>query len=442
MAFKIGERVRRWTPAGFVSSPAFLALWLVQTLSLLGSQLTGFAFSVALFQTTGSTSVAGLLNAATMVPQLLFAPFAGVLVDRAGARRALLLGHAGAGACTLALMLTTQRGVDLPTTLLLVTMASCMRAAEYPGFQAATTLLVPVKHRGRANGLVQLSFGLPLLVGPVVAARLMSTASVPTILAIDAGSFVVALSVIATLRIPRVDRTGATATVRSELASALRFIVDRRGLLGLLLCFFVLNFNLGVVQVLLTPLVLGYSDAKTLGSVLSTGGMGMLVGALLMTAWGGPRRRIVGVLGAALGQGAFFCLGAARPSTPLIALGAFGALAMVPLMAACNITIWQRKVPLDAQGRVAALRSMLAIGAMPVGFLVAGPLADGVFEPSMRAGTWLAGILGPWIGVGAGRGAAVMFGLLGLLTMLSAVVAFANPTIRRVEEELPDRDGW
>jgi hypothetical protein len=81
---------------------------------------------------------------------------------------------------------------------------------------------------------------------------------------------------------------------------------------------------------------------------------------------------------------------------------------------------------------------MLAQFAIPVSYLSAGPLADNVFEPLLAVGGGLAGTVGSVIGTGPGRGIGFMFVVMGLGTVLLAVVAFLNPSIRNVEEDLPD----
>jgi hypothetical protein len=198
------------------------------------------------------------------------------------------------------------------------------------------------------------------------------------------------------------------------------------------------NFLLGVVGLLVIPLVLSMSSATMLGSIMSVGGVGMLVGSLVMTAWGGPKRRIYGVLGFTLIQGAAIIIAGLGPSLLFLFGAAIVFYFATPIVNACGGIIWQTKVESGVQGRALAASSMVSIGAIELGYLVAGPLADHVFEPLLADGGLLAGSVGQVIGTGPGRGVALMFVVFGALCMLVAVIGYFRPRIRRVDEELPD----
>lgn len=96
------------------------------------------------------------------------------------------------------------------------------------------------------------------------------------------------------------------------------------------------------------------------------------------------------------------------------------------------------KTEADVQGRVFAMRRMIAWSATPLTHLVAGPLAGRVFEPLMMEGGPLAGRLGPFIGVGPGRGIALLYLILGGGASGERGVAYLYRPMRRVEVELPD----
>jgi MFS family permease len=209
----------------------------------------------------------------------------------------------------------------------------------------------------------------------------------------------------------------------------------------ILLGFFALtNFLVNMVAILATPAILSMADARVLGLVMSVGGLGMLAGSLLMTAWGGPKRQIYAVLGfvATLGFGLF--IAGLHPSPLFFATGAFLAYFSLPLFQGSGQTILQSKVALGVQGRVFSLRGMVVSLAMLVAFLGAGPLADHVFEPLLAAEGSLADSVGMIIGVGPGRGIGLMFVLMGLLTVFTALGGLLVPSLRRVDRELPDFD--
>jgi hypothetical protein len=116
----------------------------------------------------------------------------------------------------------------------------------------------------------------------------------------------------------------------------------------------------------------------------------------------------------------------------------FLVLFTMPITNACSQAIWQRKVAPDVQGRVFAVRRMIAWSTMPLAYLAAGPLADRVFGPLMVEGGALADSVGRVIGVGPGRGIGLLFVVMGALYSLASIGGALYPRLRRVELELPD----
>ena len=189
---------------------------------------------------------------------------------------------------------------------------------------------------------------------------------------------------------------------------------------------------------LLVPLILDNWNASTLGYLSTLMGVGMLAGTLVMSAWGGGKRKIYTLLGSALLSGLFLSAVGLRASLPLIAVCGVGNMFFGPFTNACSQAIWQSKVAPDVQGRVFAVRRTIAMSASTIAPLLAAPLADYIFKPSMAAGGALASILGPVFGVGASRGVGVLLSLVGLLIAGVAIIAIATPLVRRVELDLPD----
>jgi hypothetical protein len=164
----------------------------------------------------------------------------------------------------------------------------------------------------------------------------------------------------------------------------------------------------------------------------------MLAGSVGMMVWGGPRRRIHGVLGFLALQGSSLLLCALTPSAVLVAVSAFGVMLSIPLIQSCGQTLMQQKVATEIQGRVHAAGSALAGGGVMLAYVLAGPLSDHLFEPLMSAQGALAGSAGQWIGTGPGRGIALLFALLGLQTLALVLVGVLRPSILLMEEQLPD----
>ena len=137
-------------------------------------------------------------------------------------------------------------------------------------------------------------------------------------------------------------------------------------------------------------------------------------------------------------SGLCFLLIGLRPSCVLVALGVFGAHFTIAIVNGSEQAIWQSKIKPELQGRVFAMRQMIAKSTRPLAYLLAGPLADLLFEPLLAPQGVLSGSLGQIIGTGPGRGIACLFMVMGVLKILVSLGGWFYPRVRRVEEELPD----
>jgi hypothetical protein len=259
---------------------------------------------------------------------------------------------------------------------------------------------------------------------------------------VDVATFAFAVLTLLFVRVPRPPVTpegeAGKGTLLGEAAYGWRYILARPGLLALLTLFASTNFAVSVVSALFTPMVLSFASKAALGSLLSIGGVGMLAGSVAMSAWGGPKRRVYGVLGFECLMGVCVWLAGMRASIPLMAIAFFGGFGCLPIINGCSQAIWQSKTAPDVQGRVFAARGTIAWSTIPLAYLVAGPLADHVFEPLLVAGGPLAGSVGRLLGVGPGRGIGFIFVVMGVAHVLMTVAGFSYRRLRLLEDELPD----
>ena len=421
----------------------FLVIWFGQLISTLGSGLTGFALGVWIYTETGSTTLFAINLLAFALPNLLVSPFAGVLVDRWDRRKVMILSDTGAGLSTVAVsVLYFTGGLQVWHVFLLTAINSGFNAFQWPAYSAVTSLLVPKEQLGRAGGLVQIGEAISALASPAIAGVLFVTIGLQGVVLVDFATYIIAVLTLLVVRVPPPPVTEAGIAGRGSLlqeaAYGWKYIVARRGLFGLLMVFAATNFLSSLWNPLLPPMVLEMSSPQALGYLGSVVGVGMLIGTLVMSTWGGPKRRIHGVLGFLMISGVFEALLGLRPSLVLMAVAGFGAMFTLPIVNGSSQAIWQSKVAPDVQGRVFSVRRMIAWSAMPLAYLVAGPLADRVFNPLMMEGGLLAASMGRVIGVGPGRGTGLLFIITGSLTVLVAAAGYVYPRVRRVEAELPD----
>ena len=418
----------------------FLLIWFGQMTSGIGSRLSSFALGIWVLRTTGSTTQFALIFVAMAVPALLIAPFAGALVDRWDRRRIMLccdIVSASAQLVLAALLMNSQLAIW--HIYLCVGATALANAFHGPAYASSIPLLVPHGQLSRVNGLVQTGGAIAQVAGPLLAGVLVSLISLPGVLLIDALSFVAAFIAMLLARIPRPPRSQDSEgqSLWHEAATGWRYVRERNSLFGLLLVFGTCNFLFGIAAITITPLVLSMADPALLGVQMSIGGAGLLLGGVLMAASGGMKKRINGVLGFSLLAGLALAAHGLAPSFVLVTAAGFVFFLTLPVISASNDSLWQSKVPPGLQGRCFAIQRVLSEAAMPVGYCLAGPLAEHVFEPLLMPGGALAGSIGQLIGTGAGRGMGLMFIVLGLAMSLVAMLAYSIPALRRADE-LPD----
>jgi len=435
----------------------FLLIWFGQAVSLLGSSLTEFALGVWVYQSTGSIAQFAFVQVFNYLPRLIFSPFAGPLVDRWNRRWAMILSDSVTAIAALIVMaLIRNDSLEVWHIYLGVAVSSIFNSFQWPAYMAAIGQLVPQQHLSRANGMSQVSRGMAKICGPFLAGLMLVRIGINNVLLIDFATFMFALGTLTIARFPDVedipkeeDELGlgdrATAQIEllwQEMISGWNYIKQRSGLLKLTLFLCVTYLTEGILQVVFWPLILSLGTRQDLGYVLSIGGWGMFFGSLAASAWSGPKRRVYGIFAFVAFQGLCLCVAGIQYSVIGAGIVAFSYLFARPFVVSLNHTIWHTKVPIKLQGRVFALQRAIECGLMILTYLSAGPLVDGFFEPMMAEGGFLANtIVGKIVGVGDGRGIALLFALLGLMNIVAVAIAYHTPRLRRVEKELPDAIG-
>lgn len=421
----------------------FILIWFGQTVSLIGSSLTNFGLGIWVYQHTKSITQFALVSLSIALPIILISPFAGALVDRWNRRWVMILSDLGSGLSTLAIaILLATNQLEIGHIYLATAISATCGAFQLPAYEASIAMLVPRQHLARANGLVEIGTALGQLIAPVLGGVLLVFIHLQGIIFIDFVTFLFAI--IPLLLVSFADPQDIEEQEKQQenlLRSVIdgwQYIASRSGLLSLLIFTAVSNFIVGFVQVLFTPLVLSFASEIELGTVLSIGGMGMLIGSLAVSTWGGSQRHVLNVLGFTLLGGLSIVAAGMRTSVVLVAVAAFLFFFGLPISNSSSQVIFQKKVSPHIQGRVFALTGAIATSSLPLAYLVAAPLAEKIFEPLMSADGLLSSSFGKMIGVGSGRGIGLLFIILGILTVLITIAAYQYPRLRFVDDELPD----
>jgi DHA3 family macrolide efflux protein-like MFS transporter len=400
----------------------FFTIWTGQAFSLFGSSLVQFALVWWLTVSTGSATVLATATLFAVLPEIFMGPFAGALVDRWNRRVVMIVADGAIALATIGLVILFASGrIQVWHIYAIMLIRSAAGAFHWPAMQASTSLLVPEKELTRIAGLNQTLHGVMRIVAPPVGAILVTALSMHMVLLIDVVTAVIAILPLLVFTIPQPQRqmTNSTdgKTVQqsyvSDLRDGLRYVAAWKGLLIIGLMATVLNFLATPAFSLLPLLVTKHfgGQALELGWISSVEGLGFLCGGILLSVWGGFRRKImtsmVGLIGSGVG---ILLIGFAPANLFVMALGAvFIAGVMNPLTNGPLIATLQASVAPEMQGRVLSLIGSVASAMSPLSLAVAGPLADAF-------------------------GIQIWYIVAGVVFVLMGVAAFFIPALMHVED--------
>ncbi len=422
----------------------FLSVWIGQFVSMLGSKLSEFALAIWAYQQIGSITQVALLVVLMYLPTIVAAPMAGSLVDRWNRRWAMLLSDSVAAGCSfVALILSLSGHLQLWHIYMGVPILAAFSAFQAPAYTAAIAQLVPKQHQGRANGMADLPQGVAAILTPVLATWLIGIIKLNGILLIDCITFIPALAILLSVRFPPLPRRSnikeiSTKKIRKllqESISSWRYIKARASLFRLWIFIVLTYFTIGMFDISFWLLVLKFGSATKFSIVVSSAGCGMLAGSAAMSLWGGPKRRIAGILNLTILQGfVIVILGMGiKLSLVVASIGVFIYQLADPIIMGSNRAIWQSKVPVEQQGRIFSLQLMFQRSALIPAFLIAGVLVDHFFEPFLAKSQLIKNTLGQIIGNESGTGICLFLMMLGIVKILLSAIVYRDPLLLNVE---------
>ena len=427
---------------------AFTVVWLGQLTSVLASNMTHFGLTIWVYEKTGSATALGLMQVFFITPFLIMSPIAGVMVDRYDRKLMMMVSDLAAGIATTTLLVLQALGLQQVWHLYLAAIINGLgNCFQWPAYSAAISTMVPKEQYGRANGMMALVDMGPGVLAPLLAGALLPFIKLTGIMLIDVITFVLAIGALVIVHVPRPQVTEAglkgRGSILKEAAYGFRYIFARPSLLGLQLVFFCGNLFSGIGFTVMAPMILARTANNSLifGSTQSAGAIGGVIGGIVMSAWGGFKRRVHGVLlgwmwGGLMGM---VLLGLGR-GLPIWAVALFLGSMIIPIINGSNQALWQAKVAPDVQGRVFSARRLIAWLTNPISPIIGGLTADFVLEPGMRAGGSLAPAFDWLVGSGPGAGMSLLLIITGLLAALVGFGGYLFPAIRNAEDILPDHD--
>lgn len=425
---------------------AFFLIWIGQCISYIGTGMTRFAMTVWAYQTTGSAEALALVGFFSFVPILIMTPFAGALTDRWNRKTVIILADVGAALAT-GIIAALYFAGTLQVWHLMVAGAvgGLFEAFQWPALSASVTTMVDKQNYTRANGMLSLADSTSRIVAPLLAGTLIVVLDLGGILIIDMLTCTVAVVtlLLSHIRNPaRREQSPATVgNILREAAFGFVYMWRRGSLLALALAFFFVNLFNDFSWILAAPMLLTRTgDSSALAIVQAAVGVGGVVGGLIMSTWGGTKRRIDALLIGFILSGLFgTALMGVGNSLPVWVAAGFFIMFFTPIVGGSSQAIWQSKVEPELQGRVFAARRVTAQISAPLGMVLGGMMADRVFEPMMQNPNSLgAHILAPLVGTEPGAGMAALFLLAGLLSASVGMIGYLVPALRNVEAILPD----
>lgn len=418
-------------PSGF---KGFSIMSIGQIISITGSAMTQFGLGIWIWEKTGNATPFSIIATAFFIPNLIFSPIAGALIDRWPRKRSLILPDLAAGLVTITLLiLLISNKLSLSFIYIASFIEGTFNAFQWPAYSVTISIMLKKEEYAKANGLFSMTDSAPTVLAPIVAGALMPFIGLKGIMITDIVTFLFAIGAVLWVYIPKnIIEGNAKLSIFKDSLFGFGYIFARKALLLLLFVFLFTNFFSGFYSTLFTPLILAKTNnsSVSLGIVQSSFGIGGILGGLLMTVWGGTKKKIktllLGIMISGIGS---IVLGLSKNLIMLVVSVLLIAISNVAANASSQ-AIWQSKVSPSLQGRVFSARRVIAqlVGVIPM--LASGPLVDHVL------GTFVDHkiVLNALFGIEKGGAIAMLASISGILTVITIMIGFSIPSLMHVED--------
>ena len=394
----------------------FILLWAGELISSIGGGLTSFGLGVYIFQQTGSATSMALITLLGFLPTLLLSVPAGALADRYDRRLLMMIGD-GCSALGIVFILVCMMngGATLAQICIGVLISSVFSALLEPAFRATITDLLTKEEFSRASGLVSLAGSARYLFSPVLAGFLLTVSDVKLLLVIDICTFFLTVISAAVVRKSIGRKTvEKTAGLLDSIREGWKVLRSEKGVLLLVLVSSAITLFMGMFQILAEPMILSFSDEKTLGITETICASGMLVSGLIL-GMRGIKKNFTGIMSVSLAAAGIMMIGFGLfENISTICISGFLFFAALPFANNCLDYLTRTHIPDDVQGRVWGLIGFLSQFGYVIAYAVSGVAAD---------------VLGTWTGMGVGKGSAIVIQAAG---GMMAAIAFSMLFIRSI----------
>ncbi len=367
---------------GHWAAPFFI-IWTGQQLSLVGSAAAQFALIWWLTRTTGSATVLTTATLVALLPTIVLGPIAGAYIDRWNRRVVMIVADSMIALVSLWLAYLFWRdAMQVWHVYVVMLLRSLGGSFHWPAMAASTSLMVPEKHLARVAGLNQAMNGVLSIVGAPLGALLMELLPLHGVMLVDWGTAALAVVPLFFVHIPQPQRQerAQQLSIWNAIGEGLRYVRGWPGLVVLIGSALIFKIVLTPASSLLPLLVSQHfrGNAAQLSMMEAVLGAGILIGGLVLSAWGGFRRRIFTTLGGIVIFSVCFAVLGLLPGHMFpIAVGDMFVIGlMLPMIDGPIMAIFQSNIAPEMQGRVFALLGSLFSLSSPIGLILAGPISD------------------------------------------------------------------
>lgn len=406
--------------------------------------MSEFALTLWAWELTGSATALALVSFFSLLPRIFISLFAGVLVDRANRKHLMMLGDAIAAISSLVILILHLSGnLAIWHLYLAASINGGFGQIQQLAYSTSITLLVSPLNYTRANSMNSVVHYGSNIIAPAIAGVLYPMIGLGGILLIDLATFVIAIATLIWIRIPQPEKEetrgqgdwGTGGVFWSEVTFGIRYVWQRDSLRTLLLVTALFWFAHDLGAAIDEPMILARSDnnSQTLSAILSLAGIGGVTGAVVLSAWGGTKRRVNGMLTGFMGAGvAKTIFGLGRNLTVWLP-AQFCSSLNFPLLGSSETALWMEATPPELQGRVFAANSLVLELVSAIATLIAGPLSDRVLEPVMQSQNTFSSLFAPIFGTGIGAGMALLYVISAIAMFLIGAVGYQLPQLNRLD---------
>ena len=425
----------------------FLIIWFGQLISNIGSYMTYFSITIWAWERTNQVTTIALISFFELIPSIFITLASGLIVDRVNRKFLLIIADCVAAISTIVigyLYLTDQLQIwHIYATGAVNGAFSEVQALAY---SSSISMLVPKQHYMRATSMNSAIHYGSTIIAPALAGFLYYIIDLSGILLIDFITFTIAIATVLKVRIrqPKITtQSQESIGFLQKIIFGFHYLIKNPSLLAVIATGSLFWFAHDIGATLYSPMILARTNNNTriLGSISSAAGLGGVMGTVILSIWGGSKRRIHGFLLGMMGAGISKTIFGLGQALMIWFPAQFCSSLNFPMLTSSSKAILLSKVKPDIQGRVFATESIMQQIVSAIAVFIAALLADHVFEPAMMPGGNLVPLFGNLFGTGKGAGMAILYVVSSVILFLIGLSGFFVPRLRKVETIVPDYDG-